>query len=114
MDVTKSLSRLRGFLIFLDVGKLVVGQVEADHGHGLLYTSLVFFLHFWIHIWGWNLIGSIDNVPKIHGGREHFNLKLPKVEPFSMELINGFDTLALKKNHLSNVFTRIPLYSRMV
>jgi hypothetical protein len=45
MDVTKSLSRLRDSLTTLDVGKLVVGQIEADHGHDLLYTPLVLFLH---------------------------------------------------------------------
>jgi hypothetical protein len=45
---------------------------------------------------------KIDNVPKIHGGREYFNLELPKVEPFSMEFINDFGTLALKISHLSN------------
>jgi hypothetical protein len=50
MDVTKSFSRLRGSLTTLDVGKLVVGQVEADHGHGLSYTPFVLLLHLRIRI----------------------------------------------------------------
>jgi hypothetical protein len=48
VDVAQGTPCFRGSLATLDVGKLVVHQVEPNDGHALLHTPFIVLLHLWV------------------------------------------------------------------
>jgi hypothetical protein len=67
VDVAKGFRLLHKSSATLNVRKLVVHQVEAGDGHGLLDVPLVLLLDFGIYIGIWNFFIFVHNVSKIHG-----------------------------------------------
>ena len=100
VNVAKKILCLRGSFATLNGHKLVVRQVKADDGHGLLHTPLVLFQHFGIRVGRWSLFGSIYNVSKVHGSQNHFHLKLPKAESLSVKHVHVCNLFIFNMCHL--------------
>ena len=82
------------------MGKSVVRQIEANDEHGFFHAPLVLLQYFGVHVGRWRLLGSIYNVPKIHGSQNHLHFEFPKAKFLSIELIHDSNRFSLKTCHL--------------
>ena len=74
-------------------------QVEVDNGHGLLDAPLVLFQYCGIRIGRWSFLGSVHNIPKIHGYQQHFAFEFLNVKVSFIELVNDTSAFAIKWYH---------------
>ena len=101
MYVTKDLLCPHLSSATLHVHKLVVHHVEADDGHSLLDTTLVFLQHFGIRIGRWNLLGSIYDFPKVQGNKTISILSFQRLNFSQCNLSMTLVFCALNVSHLT-------------
>jgi hypothetical protein len=79
---------LRRFFTTFDVRNLVVREIKANNGHGLLDASLVVLQQFGIRVGMWSIFGFVSNVPNINESQKHLYFDFPKIKYLLIKLVH--------------------------